>query len=172
MPNDNQYISLRNKYLPATLKVVFVLESPPAGHGYFYDEAGKPSEVLFRSFMSCLFGYRPVTKREGLEKLSKGGYLLVNPIYEPVNKLPDHVANRLILANYNNFIQDLLELGADKARLILVKKNICQLLETPLLADGFNVLNQGVTVPFPLHYHLNSFTSEVQRMLAEAGPWL
>lgn len=162
---ETEFINLRNKYLPNKIVTVFVLESPPEGHGYFYDSKGKVSEVLFRAFMKLLKS-TPSTKEEGLKKLKKNGWLLVNPIYKPVNKLPDKEADRLILSNYDNFKKDLLSLGVKKdTPIILVKSNILKLLETPLLRDGFNVINNSLLIPFPLHYHANTFSDRVNSLL-------
>jgi len=163
---EEHYISLRNQYLPKNIKAVFILESPPAGHGYFYDAKGRISEVLFRSFMKAVLGFSPTNKEEGLRKLAEGGYLLVNPIYTPVNKLPDKEADRLIMENYDNFKRDLTGLITNKRTpIVLVKSNILRLLEGPLLKDGFNVINKGVLIPFPLHYHYPLFQERVRKLL-------
>lgn len=165
---EYEFISLRNKYIPSELKVVFVLESPPEGHGYFYNPKGKVSEVLFKAFMKLL-NFCPITKEEGLKKLMDNGWLLVNPIYKPVNKLPDKEANKLILDNYSNFKKDLISLGVNKdTSIILVKSNICKLLELPLKDDGFNVINNSLVIPFPLHYHLNNFNDKILSLLKKA----
>ena len=163
---ESEYVSLRNKYIPKKIKAIFVLESPPAGHGYFYNPSGRVSEVLFRAFMRAVLNFSPATKEEGLQKLADEGYLLLNPIYTPVNKLPDKEADKIILDNYENFKKDLSNfVGTTKTPIILVKSNICRLLERPLLADGFNVVNNGVLVPFPLHYHMNTFEERVKALL-------
>ncbi len=161
-----EWEKLRDTYIPEKIKLVFVLESPPANHGYVYDPSGRVSEILFRSFMGLL-GKKPETKDEGLKMLQKKGWLLTNPIYEPVNKISDKEADEKILSNYSNFKKDLLTLLGNnkKIPIILVKSNICKLLEKPLLEDRFNVLNKGVCVPFPMHYHFESFKSKIDSLL-------
>lgn len=161
-----EYISLRNQYLPKNLSAVFILESPPEGHGYFYNAEGRVSEVLFRAYMKLL-KVSPKNKKEGLEKLAEKGWLLVNPIYQPVNKLPDKEADKLILNNYDNFLSDLGGLTKKNMNvpIILVKSNILRLLEKPLLEDGFNVINDGFLIPFPLHYHAKRFQDGVEKLL-------
>ena len=163
---EQEYINLRNKYLPEKLKAVFVLESPPQGHGYVYDPAGRVSEVLFRAFMKFI-DFVPSDKDEGLKKLAKRGYLLVNPVYVPVNKLPDKEADKIILENYQNFLADLnVLIKEDKTTpIILVKSNILRLLEQPMLSDGYNVINRGLLIPFPLHYHANTFQERLKTLL-------
>jgi hypothetical protein len=163
---EAEFISLRNNYMPKNIKAIFVLESPPAGHGYFYNPTGRVSEVLFRAFMKVVLDFTPTTKDEGLRRLADAGYVLVNPIYTPVNKLPDKEADRLILNNYQNFKKDLDGMiGNTKTPIILVKSNIFRLLEKPLIDDGFNVINNGLLIPFPLHYHINTFQERVRKLL-------
>lgn len=163
---EQEYINLRNEHTPTKLEVVFVLESPPQGHGYFYNSEGRVSEVLFRAFMK-LIDFNPCNKTEGLKELSSRGYILVNPIYVPVNKLPDKQADTLILENYKNFVKDLKWITRNNrsAPIVLVKSNILRLLEQPLLDDGFNVVNQGLLVPFPLHYHINTFLERTRTLI-------
>lgn len=163
---EKNYIDLRNNYLPKKLKVIFILESPPEGHGYFYDPSGRTSEVLFRAFMK-LIDFVPVDKNEGLKELAKRGYLLVNPVYIPVNKIPEKEADTIILNNYKKFLKDLNDLikNQKKVPVILVKSNILRLLEKPLISDEFNVINEGILIPFPLHYHINTFLERVNKML-------
>lgn len=164
MKSKKDYILLRNRYVPKNIKLVFVLESPPVEHGYVYDSSGRTSEVLFRSLMD-LFGLRPLDKERGLQALAKKGVLLLNPLYEPVNKLADKEANAKILSNYKSFIKDLKGLGVtSKTPIILVKKNIFELLYDPLVADGFNILNTSM-IPFPLHYHAKAFREKCLELM-------
>lgn len=163
-----RYKTLRNRYKPQKLKAIFVLESPPVGGGYFYNPSGKVGELLFREMLHAAIDSVPTTKEEGLRMFAEAGYLLVDPIYIPVDKLPDKEADALILKNYPAFVRDLKSLTSGKpVPLILIKKNICTLLEPRLTADGFNVLNRGVVVPFPLHYHFKQFRSTIQKILKE-----
>lgn len=162
---EQEYINLRNKYLPEKIKVIFVLESPPRDHGYFYDPAGRTSEVLFRAFMKFI-SFVPTNKDEELKELAKRGYLLVNPVYVPVNKLPDKEADKIILDNYQNFLTDLnILIGKKTPPIILVKSNILRILEQPMLSDGYNVINKGLLIPFPLHYHASTFQERLKTLL-------
>ena len=155
----------RDKYTPTDIKVIFILESPPEGHGFVYDPNGHTGEVLFRTFMK-LIGLAPKTKEEGLEALKQKGILLINPTYVPVNKLKDTEADKIIMGNYDNFVDDLLVHNPKKQiPLILVKANICRLLNDPLKKDGFAVLNDGVMIPFPVHYHQERFHKLVSEMI-------
>ena len=43
----SEYLTLRYKFQPATVKLVVVVESPPKSGSYFYDPSGRITEPLF-----------------------------------------------------------------------------------------------------------------------------
>jgi hypothetical protein len=149
MKPKNYYLELRSKYLPISIGAIFVLESPPISGLYFYDEAGKISEPLFMEMMKFL-GINAISKRDGLIKFQNAGYLLVDATYNPVNHLQGKKRNDLIFNDFSLLLEDLNVLNTDKKiPLILIKANICRLLEKPLIESGYEVQNKGVVVPFP-----------------------
>ena len=160
------YLSLKNKYVPENLKIVFVLESPPASGKYFYDKNGRVSEPLFSAMMKLL-EFEPQDKREGLKYFAESGYFLDDATYEPVNQLRGQIRENIILKNYPNLVADLRKLGVpEQINVILVKANICRLLKQKLLDDGFNVLNQDEIVPFPSNGQQNKFRIAVQKVMS------
>ena len=158
------YFPLRNKYLPTNLSVVFILESPPISGKYFYDEAGSCGEPLFSAMMKLL-NFNPKNKQEGLKYFSESGHLIVDATYEPVNALKGKTRDNTILENFENLVTDLESLGNIKQiKFILVKANICRLLESRLLSKGFNVQNNGIVVPFPSTGQQKKFFIEIQKI--------
>ncbi len=137
--NEEYYFSLRNKFRPKNIEMVFILESPPASGKYFYDENGGVSDPLFSAMMKLL-DFNPQSKRDGLIYFAESGHFLVDTTYEPVNKLKGKIRENTILKNFENLVTDLKKLGAlEQIKIILVKANICRLLEPRLLSRGFNV---------------------------------
>jgi hypothetical protein len=175
MHDKAYYIDLRNKYRPSKIKLTFVLESPPVSGKYFYDPKGKTSEPLFSAMMKVI-GHKPATKEDGLFAFSKTGFFLVNATYSPVNHLKSmKKRNGAILADLPELIQDLKHtLGNQRVKVVLVKANICRLLEEPLKSAGFRVINNGAVVPFPSHNHQANFQENIKKVLREAkiGAWL
>ncbi len=161
----NEFISLRNKYRPEKIRFCFIFESPPAHGGYFYDPKGRTTELLFRSLMKTLFKEVFLTKEEGLRYFQKSGFYLINPIYTPVNKISDKSADQLILENYENFKKDLIKEGLKNTPLIIIKSSVWKLLKDKLDEDGFIVLNKKVMIPFPMHYHFESFKEKLQDLI-------
>jgi hypothetical protein len=163
------YIDLRNKYRPGKIRVTFVLESPPISGKYFYEPEGKTSEPLFSAMMKVI-GNEPATKEDGLVAFSTTGFFLVNATYSPVNHIKSmKKRNEAILADLPELIQDLKHtVGNQGAKLVLVKANICRLLEKPLKSAGLNVTNNGTVVPFPSHNHQANFHKNIKKVLREA----
>jgi len=167
MHNRAYYHKLRAKYRPHHPKLVFIAESPPAGGKYFYDPSGKVTEPLFRAMMHDVQGIAPASKDEGLRKFAKAGFLLVDATYVPVNKSSSpKERNAKILEDYPLLLEDLNDLLPTKAiRIMLIKANVCRLLDTRLQSDGFTVLNRGIVVPFPAFGHQKRFRDKVKNLL-------
>jgi hypothetical protein len=162
--NREEYLSLRNKYLPSVLKNIFLLESPPVSGRFFYCEKGSVKESLFKAMMDLL-GVSPKTKKEGLLVFQKMGNFLVDATYTTVNKMTDKNRRNTILSDYENLIEDLrLLCGSSDIPIIIVKSNICRLLESKLSSDGFNVKNKGLVIPFPSHGQQNNFAREIRKI--------
>lgn len=163
--NREYYHRHRAKYLPENLKYIFVLESPPVSGLYFYDENGKTSEPLFMEMMK-LIGYKPERKIDGLKKFKNLGCVIVDATYSPVNHIKGKKRNEIILNDFSLLLDDLNSLNKNKSiPLVLVKANICTLLETPLRDQGFTVKNNGVVVPFPSSGQQKRFREEISKFL-------
>jgi hypothetical protein len=165
------YLDLRDEYRPETLRAIFILESPPDSGKYFYEPHKLYKGVLFSAMMQYVLKSKPSSKEAGLIEFQQKGYILVDAIYEPVNNLLPSEKARKILGNYKFLCDDLKNVMRDqesrKPAIILVKTNICELLEQRLLTDGFNVINDGLIVPFPAYGHQKRFGEMMKVILAK-----
>ena len=109
----------------------------------------------------------PATKLEGLIVFQKAGYVLVDATYTPVNHLTNtKKRNGVILGDYHSLVADLKKLSKKaRPRIILVKANICRLLENKLIDDGLNVVNKGVVIPFPSSGQQGKFYREIKKFV-------
>jgi len=83
-----------------------------------------------------------------------------------VNELSPSKRNRAIVGDYQSLREDLARLLPDRsAPLILIKENVCRLLEARLRQDGFNVLNAGRVVYFLSHGRQNDFHRQFAAVL-------
>jgi len=166
--SEEDYKKMREPYIPTRVEVIFVLESPPRSGKYFYNPDGTVTEPLFMAMMTCVLGYDkdavPV-KSEGLREFAAQGYLLVDATYSPVNKLKKKKRDEVIRKNSSRLMNELRKFSRSKnTRIILVKANVCRILE-PLLKKQFNVANEGVVIPFPAYGHQKDFCRKIKKLL-------
>jgi hypothetical protein len=155
------YHSLRQRFLPETVKLAVVAESPPASGKYFYDQTGAITEPLFSAFMRHL-RISPLTKEQGLREFQKSGWILIDATYEPVDKLSPSARDQVIVRDYPLLLEDLARLVNKQTRIVLIKRNVCSLLEPRLERDGYRVINQGNVIYFPSHGRQKTICSTVQ----------
>jgi hypothetical protein len=154
----DEYFRLRRRFEPTKPTLVIIAESPPTGGKYFYNPDGKVGEPLFKALMKQLGIEPPKTKFEGLSDFQKRGWVLVDATYDPVNALRGRRRDLVILRDYPKLcgvLKQLMDTRWSKTPLVLIKVNVCKLLELRLERDGFNVLNKGRKVYFPArHPHI------------------
>jgi len=127
MPRTTEhYKAFRNQFKPEGIKLIFLLESPPANGGYFYDTSDVANQFLFKAMMQLVsFEYQnpltPIIKEQGLRRFQSCGCLLMDATYTPVNQLNNGDRNLLILANYPNLFADLQANCSGSNRIIIVK---------------------------------------------------
>lgn len=147
---------MRKKYSPIIIRCIIIAESPPQSGKYFYDPFGKVTEPLFSALMQ-LIKEGPKTKTKGLKAFRNKGFVLVDAVYDPVNNLSGAERKIAILKGLKLLRIDLTRLAKHrKIPLLLIKKNICLLLE-PLLQEKYKILNKGRIVPFPTNGHQKRF---------------
>lgn len=153
-----EYKSLRNKFKPNNIKFIFLLESPPVSGAYFYDPESLEHEWLFKAMMKIIgfkFGELNVqSKKSGLDAFKEAGYYLIDATYKPVNQIEDrNVRNITIMEGFDGLLNEMSELKVKdkKTPVILIKANIFALFNNCLKSKGFNIINEGIVVPFPSH---------------------
>jgi hypothetical protein len=164
-----EYLDLRRRFEPQPVRLVIIAESPPASGLYFYNPTGARSEPLFAALMKQI-GFLPSTKEEGLREFQRRGWVLVDATYEPVNKgLPNSSRDKVIERDYPLLLDDLARLTPDRSSpLILIKANVCRLLNPRLVRDGFDVVNGDRAVPFPSTGQQKKFQQQFAAILRSA----
>ena len=117
--------------------------------------------------MMKLIEYKPINKADGLAEFANRGCIIVDATYSPVNHIKNSKKrNETILRDLPGLIDDLKKIiGRKKVRIILIKANICRMLEAPLVAVGFNVINSGIIVPFPSSGQQTNFFEAINQIL-------
>jgi len=164
----DQYLLFRRKFEPANVTLVIVAESPPASGKYFYNSDGAVSEPLFSALMQQL-GFVAAAKESGLQEMQRRGWVLVDATYEPVN-VQGIDRDGLIIRDYELLRDDLAAMLQDRSvPVVLMKANVCRLLEPRLIQDGFNVLNRGRTVYFPSTGNQKKFQHQFGEIINDAS---
>jgi hypothetical protein len=74
--------------------------------------------------------------------------------------------DKVIVRDYPLLRDDLTALMADRSTpLVLIKTNVCRLLEPKLRQDGFNVLNRGRVIYFPSTGRQKEFQRQFSKVL-------
>jgi hypothetical protein len=172
----NEYLAFRRRFEPPNVTLVIVAESPPASGKYFYNPGGKTSEPLFTALMKQLgveTKKQPgieAKKADGLEKLRERGWVLIDATYDQIDGRSENERKRVILRDYGILCDDLTQLLGVRWRdvpLILIKKNVCEILSPMLKETGFNVLNKGCTIPFPSTGNQRRFCEKFREILSQ-----
>ena len=153
--------------MPVHRGIVFVLESPPKSGLYFYNPDGRVSEPLFSAMMKDIIGLKPKSKDEGLREFASRGFLMIDATYTPVNHdhLSDRERSKRILDDLPVLVDELRQYVGSGTGVVLVKANVCALLDPILTAHGFPILNRGRTIPFPSNGQQNRFRDAVRQVL-------
>jgi hypothetical protein len=163
------YHSLRKLYEPDGLKLIIVAESPPISGKYFYDKSGARTEPLFSAILQHL-NFTCATKEDGLREIQERGLILVDATYEPVNGMSSSARDRVIERDYPLLLEDLKSLTPDTSLpIVLLKANVCKILDPKLTKEGFNVINRGRSIPFPSTGQQTKSKQEFNSIVEAAG---
>jgi len=172
MHSKRHYLTLRARYRPAIIKLIFILESPPMSGAFFYEPGGRVTEPLFSAMMKVI-GHDASSKDNGLAAFAKRGFFLVDATYRPVNHIKNQKKrDQVILSDLPDLVKDLktiIKSHQDDIGIVLVKANICHLLEKRLLAIGMNVINHNTIIPFPSHGNQRRFHETIRMVLENSG---
>jgi hypothetical protein len=114
--------------------------------------------------------FLPLAKEDGLREFQRRGWVLVDATYEPVDKgFTRSGRDKVIERDYPLLHKELEGLTHDHSLpLVLIKKNICKVLEPKLVQNGFTVLNRGKGVPFPSTGRQKEFHQQFSAILEAA----
>jgi len=109
------------------------------------------------------------SKESGLREFQRRGWVLVDATYESVN-VHSKDRDQVIIRDYDLLRKDLARMLPDRSvPIILMKANICRLLDRRLRNDEFNVLNRGLVVYFPSTGRQKDFERQFGEILKTAA---
>lgn len=90
--------------------------------------------------------------------------------YQPVDKIAkdaSHDRDEVIARDYPLLLDDLASLTTDRSvPLVVVKANVCRILEPMLSKDGLSLLNGGKAIYFPSHGRQTDFKIQFGAVLS------
>lgn len=168
MQAKQHYHDQRRQWAPRDLRLIVIAESPPADGHYLYDVEGNTRESLFMELLIQLFGVVPKSKKAGLRALQQWGVILLDATYTPLHGLKPAARNNAVKESIPALIEELESIeDARRVPVVLIKKNVCDLLEAPLVAAGFKVANEGKMVAFPGSGQQANFRKTFSQILNE-----
>ena len=143
MHDSGYYHKLKSRWMPEDISMVWLFESPPVSGNYFYDETGRTTETLFSNLMK-LYSWEPKTKAEGLRLFQAAGLVLWDGTYTQVN----HASRKERIQTIENDYPELRE-SIPRKPIVIGAVTVLDAIGNKLVADGFEVLNNRVRLPFP-----------------------
>ena len=143
MHDKNYYHGLKARWMPSQISLIWLFESPPVSGKYFYDESGRTTETLFSNLMK-LYRWNPKTKEEGLRLFRDAGLVLWDGTYTQVNHASRKDRMHIIASDYAD-----LRATIPRKPIVIGAVTVLDAIGDKLVTDGFEVLNNGVRLPFP-----------------------
>jgi hypothetical protein len=181
--NKEKYEDLARDYRPDKIKYLLIAESPPYGLTkdrkirYFYNKEVTENDNFLINTIKGIYSLEKYTgsyKEKCLKRLQRDCFFLIDAVEYPINQFKEK--RRTIHVKHN--ISDLLE-RIDKlkekgcidknTKIILIKRNVFEVLEEKLKKKDFNVLNKEL-LPFPRwKKNINNFKAGLHKLLANDG---
>lgn len=157
MIEDPWYAERRGHWRPDHIRLLLIAESAPddggdiANRRFFYDNDLTGRDGLFREVVRVLFdnpalNSAPQGKVPWLQKLRDRGVYLIDLASAPVNYSSPRDRTAALEENVRTVVALVTELRPDSV--VLVKKNVFDLLQQPLLTAGLPLIHDQF-IPFP-----------------------
>lgn len=173
------YESLRQRYKPHSITVLFIAESPPpsadkASSRHFYrSDRLRTDDRLFVNTVKALY---PETesmtekelepsKEQWLRRFQQDGFYMIEALEE---SLPHEVTKperqKLIQKALSRLIERVGGLANKQTKLILIKSNVFDVAAEPLKAAGYNVLNSKL-LDYPGQFNQRAYREKLAKLI-------
>ena len=178
MHEDPWYAKRRARWKPEKVRLLLIAESAPddggdeANRRFFYDDDLTGRDGLFRQVVSVLFESPELKSGSGakvswLEKLRDRGVYLIDLASVPVNYHSRADRAAALQRNIESTVTLVGELAPDG--IVLIKKNVFEMLHEPLSKAGLLVLHD-TPIPFPASGRQLQFRELFQAAVEELRP--
>jgi hypothetical protein len=163
----NETLKMNAKYIPETIKILFVAESPPWAFtndrtAYFYAPGEKIAHGGLGYYMiPILFKEKIITKEQFLQKFKESGFCLIDMVKCPINKLTKVEKEKAIKSCAKYLNEELHSLNFGKA--IFIGKSSFRIIKNHLNLD-FNYA--VIPLPFGSNKNVEGFKEGLKRALS------
>lgn len=174
---DPWYSDRRARWKPEDVRLLLIAESAPDDGGnisnrrFFYDDDLSGKDGLFREVVRVLYDEPPLTSGPGakvpwLENLRSDGVYLIDLAPIPVNFHSRSQRAAALQWNIEATVLHATELEPDGV--VLIKQNVFDLLERPVLDAGLPLLHESM-IPFPGSGQQKRFREQFAAALGRLG---
>lgn len=173
------YETLRQKYKPATIKVLFIAESPPpaaevqSSRHFYRSEVVRRDDRLFVNTIKALYpevaqatesDIEP-QKEQWLRRLQQDGFYMIEALSESqVHEVTKQQRQERIRSGLPDLLKKVSSLAAPTTKIILIKSNVFDMAAEPLRQAGFTVLNAEL-VDYPGRFNQAAYRQKIAELL-------
>lgn len=177
----SSYDTTRQKYLPKSLKVLLIAESPPpaadidSSRQFYRTDRIRRDDRLFVNTMRALYtGAAKATehdleehKEKWLRRFQSDGWYMIEALEESQpHEITKPQRQQLIKQAIPKLIDRIQSLALPDTKIILIKSNVFEVAAEPLREAGLAVLNTEL-VDYPGHYNQSAYRTKLAHLIKE-----
>lgn len=175
----NEYETIRRRYKPNHIRVLFIAESPPppphiqSSRQFYYTDRIRKDDRLFTNTIRALYPEASDTsepelessKSKWLERFKADGYYMIEALEtSQIHEVSKEQRQERIGAVLTRLIARVAELASRDTRIILIKSNVFEVAAKPLSKAGFKVINTKL-LDYPGRYNQRAYREKLQVLL-------
>jgi len=174
------YDTIRERYKPANIKVLFIAESPPpeanvqSSRHFYRTDRIRRDDRLFVNTMRALYPGETKDATEAaleenkemwLKRFEADGFYMIEALeVSQQHEVTKEERQKRIRRQLPRLIARMHELAGPKTRIILIKSNVFEVAAQPLKDAGFTVLNKEL-VDYPGHFNQRAYREKLATLL-------
>jgi hypothetical protein len=174
------YEAVRQKYLPAHIKVLLIAESPPpppsvqSSRQFYYTDRIRKDDRLFTNTIRALYAKAvglsepelEADKENWLKQFQTDGWYMIETLTESQpHEATKQERQERIREQLPKLIDRVRKLCDADTKLILIKSNVFEVAAKPLRQAGFTVLNTEL-LDYPGHFNQRAYREKLAKLAA------
>ena len=169
------YDTIREKYRPAHITLLFIAESPPpaphvqSSRQFYYTDRLRKDDRLFTNTIKALYPEAaPITepnlekdKEQWLKRLQQDGVYMIEALEDSQeHEVTKQQRQDRIRQSLPWLLERVTSLADQNTKIILIKSNVFDVAATPLREAGFTILNTEL-VDYPGRFNQRAYREKV-----------